>query len=91
MMSLPSNCYIYQILAEGVTSRCHINDLTYSLRQTFQALVLQFNDERATVKMSPDFDDLADTSDEIDATYISLIRITRDCKYNILFYLFYLG
>ena len=34
--------------------------------------------------MPPDFDDLADT-EEIDANDNSRIRITRDCKYNILF------
>ena len=54
----------------------------------FQNLVLQFNDERVIINMSLDFDNLADT-EEIDGNDNYRIRITRDCKYNILFYLFY--
>ena len=84
IMSIPSNRHIYQRLAEEVTSRRHIDDPTYSVRQMFQNIVLQFNDERVAVAMPPDFDDLADT-EEIDANDNARIRITRDCKYNILF------
>ena len=83
-MSIPSNRHIYQRLAEGVTSRRHIDDPTYSVRQMFQNVVLQFNDERVAVAMPPDFDDLVDT-EEIDANDNYCIIITRDCKYNILF------
>ena len=84
IMSVPSNRHINQRLAEGVTSRRHIDNLTYSVRQMFQDLVLQFNDERVAVAMPPDFDDLADT-EEINANDNSRIRIARNCKYNILF------
>ena len=70
-------------------SRCHIDDSTYSVWQMLQNMVLQFNNERLVLTLPPDVDDLADT-EEIDANDNSRIRITRNCKYNILFICFIL-
>ena len=79
IMAIPANRHIYQRLAEGCTTRRHLDDPVFNLKQMFQNVALQFNDERLIVELPPDYYAMDDCSC-IDANDINRIRITRDCE-----------
>ena len=78
-MAIPANRHIYQRLAEGCTTRHHLDNSVFNIKQMFQNVCLQFNDERVIVELPSDYYAMEDTND-IDANDISCIRITRDCE-----------
>ena len=45
IMSIPSNRYILERLAEGITSRAQLDNVKYSYQEMFQSSTLQFNNE----------------------------------------------
>ena len=79
IMAIPANCHIYQQLAEGCTKRRHLDDLVFHVKQIFQDLCLQFNDERVVVELPPDYYEMGDDSG-INPNDTTRIRILRDCK-----------
>ena len=79
IMAIPANRHIYQRLAEGYTTRRHLDDPVFNMKQMFQNVSLQFNDERLIVELPPDYYAMEDSSC-IDANDISRIRIIRDCE-----------
>ena len=79
IMAIPANRHIYQRLAEGCTTRRHLDDPVFNIKQMFQNICLQFNDERVNVELPSDYYAM-EYLNEIDANDISRIRITRDCE-----------
>ena len=79
IMSIPDNRHIYQRLAEGCTTRKHLDDPIYNMKQMFQNIGLMFNDERVVIELPPDYYAMGETHD-IDPNNKSRIRITRDCE-----------
>ena len=78
-MSIASNRPWYERLAEGCTTRNHIDDPSFSPKQIFQNVALSFNDERINIQLPSDAYDLIGIED-IDANDPDRVRITRDCK-----------
>ena len=79
IMSLDENREYYQRLAEGCSSRKHLDDPEFSMKQIFQTLAFSFNNEKVIVEFPKDAWDL-DGIEEIDPNDRSRIRISRDCK-----------
>jgi len=69
----------YQRLTEGCTVRWHIDDPVFNMKQMFQNVCFQFNNERVVVELPPDYCAMDDTYG-LDANDITRIRIMRDCK-----------
>lgn len=78
-MAITANRHIYHQLAECCTIHMYLDDPLFNLKQMFQNISLQFNDERVFVKFPPNFYDVGDTNG-IDANDITRVRITRDFK-----------
>ena len=77
LMTIPENREYFQRLAEGVTSRRHIDDPEFSLKQIYQSLAFTFNNESIKIVMPSESFDL-DKISEIDPNDVTRIRIRRD-------------
>ena len=78
-MAIAANQYIYQQLADGYTVRQRIDDHVFNMKQMFQNVCFQFNNERIVVELPPDYYAMGDMYG-LDANNITKIRIMRDCK-----------
>ena len=54
-MAIAANQYIYQQLAEGCTERQRIDAPVFNMKQMFQNVCFQFNNERIVVELPPDY------------------------------------
>ena len=58
LMTIPENREYFQRLAEGVTSRRHIDDPEFSLKQIYQSLAFAFNNESIKIVLPSELFDL---------------------------------
>lgn len=77
LMTVPENREHFQRLAEGPTSRRHLDDPEFSLKQIYQKLVYSSDNELVQIVFPPKSLDL-DKIEEINPNDYSLIRIRRD-------------
>ena len=77
LMTIPENREYFQRLAEGVTSRRHIDDPEFSLKQIYQTLAFSFNNESIQIVLPSESYDL-DKIYDIDPNDASRILIRRD-------------
>ena len=87
VMAKEDNREIYQRLAEGVTSRRSLDDPALSLKQMFQNIAVEFNNDDIMVELPADAFDM-DCIVDINPNDYSRMRITRDCKFIIIFILY---
>jgi len=59
--------------------RRHLDEPVFNMKQMFQNICLQFNDERVVVEFPPDYYAMGDMNG-IDVNDITRVRITRDCE-----------
>ena len=77
LMTLPENRKYFQRLVERVTSRRHIYNPEFSLKQIYQSLAFLFNNESIQIVQPSEAFDL-DKIDNVDPNDPSRIRIRRD-------------
>ena len=85
VMTLPENREMFGRLANGPSTRNQIDDIAYHPKQIFQYFALAFNNESIIVELPSDAYDCK-SIEKIDPNDITRIRITRDCKFAIMFH-----
>ena len=78
LLTKEKNKYILERLAEGIKNRNQLDDSMYSLKEMFQTLVLDYNNEEVVVDLPTDAEELDDYM-SLDANDISRIKVLRDC------------
>jgi len=77
LMTIPENREYFQRLAEGSTTRRHLDDPEFLLKQIYQKLVYSFNNELVQIALPHESLDL-EKIENINPNDYSRIRIRRD-------------